>query len=310
MFPDSEEFKYMATAGNNGAAQGKTPGNEMKLFEDAGFYILRNGWEPSSTVMIFSNNKFNDVSNSLKSWSHNQADNGTFELYINKRNFFPDSGVYTYESTDKEIQEFRYWFRGIDKHNTLSLGNKNITKAEGKLLKAESKNNTETLVFENQGYDDMKHRRAVFYVNKSFFVLVDEGIGAATGSANLSFNLCRNTEDVEYDADKMGAHTTFADGNNIVVRTFPVDDFTFEGFTGRVAFDSKPATGYDERKSYRIKKQKAADETVRFITVILPCGDTNAQDIEAEFTDGGYNANGASVKVTVNGSAYNLSYTL
>ncbi|WP_294618680.1 heparin-sulfate lyase HepC [uncultured Bacteroides sp.] len=310
MFPDSEEFKYMATAGNNGAAQGKTPGNEMKLFEDAGFYILRNGWEPSSTVMIFSNNKFNDVSNSLKSWSHNQADNGTFELYINKRNFFPDSGVYTYESTDKEIQEFRYWFRGIDKHNTLSLGNKNITKAEGKLLKAESKNNTETLVFENQGYDDMKHRRAVFYVNKSFFVLVDEGIGAATGSANLSFNLCRNTEDVEYDADKMGAHTTFADGNNIVVRTFPVDDFTFEGFTGRVAFDSKPATGYDERKSYRIKKQKAADETVRFITVILPCGDTNAQDIEAEFTDEGYNANGASVKVTINGSAYNLSYTL
>ena len=32
---------------------------------------------------------------------------------------------------------------------------------------------------------------AVFYVNKEFFVLVDEGIGSAAGSANLSFNLCR-----------------------------------------------------------------------------------------------------------------------
>lgn len=310
MFPDSEEFKYMATAGNNGTAQGKTPGNDMKLFEDAGFYILRNGWAPSSTVMVFSNNKSNDVSTSLASSSHNQADNGTFELYINKRNFFPDSGVYTYSSDDSEIQNFRYWFRGIDKHNTLSLDNQNITKADGKLLKAETKGNIETLVFENQGYTDMKHRRAVFYVNKSFFVLVDEGIGEVTGFANLSFNLCRKTTDVEYDSDKMGAHTTFPDGNNIVVRTFPVDDFTFESFTGRVAYDSKPATGYDERKSYRVKKQKAADETVRFITVILPCKETSNQEINAEFTDEGYNANGAFVQVTINDQTYDLSYTL
>lgn len=310
MFPDSEELKYMYTAGNGGTAQGKTPGNEMKLFEDAGFYILRNGWEPSSTVMILSNNKFNDVSNSLKSWSHNQPDNGTFELYINKRNFFPDSGVYTYDSSDSEVQENRYWFRGIDKHNTLSLDNQNIKNADGVLLKAEAKNNIETLVFENQGYTDMKHRRAVFYVNKSFFVLVDEGIGEAAGSANLSFNLCRHAKDVEYDTDQLGAHTIFGDGNEIIVRTFPTADFSFEGFTGRVAYDSKPATGYDERKSYRIKKQKAVGETVRFITVILPCGNTSSQTIDAEFTDGGYNANGASVKVTVNGTEYSLSYTL
>ena len=49
---------------------------------------------------------------------------------------------------------------------------------------------TELVVFENQGYDNLKHRRAVFYVNKKFFVLVDEGIGNAEGTINLSFNLC------------------------------------------------------------------------------------------------------------------------
>lgn len=52
MFPESDELKYMATSGNGGASQGNTPGNEMKLFEDAGFYIMRNGWVPESTVMI------------------------------------------------------------------------------------------------------------------------------------------------------------------------------------------------------------------------------------------------------------------
>ena len=309
MFPDSEELKYMYTAGNGGTAQGKTPGNEMKIFDDAGFYIMRNGWDPGSTVMIFSNNKFNDVSTSLSSYSHNQPDNGTFELYINKRNFFPDSGVCAYSSDDSAIQEYRNWFRGPDKHNTLSLNNTKSKNAAGVLLKSETRNNIETLVFENQDYENMKHRRAVFYVNKSFFVLIDEGIGNATGSANLSFNLCKNENEVEYDADEMGAHTTFKDGNNIVVRTFPKTDFTFEPFTGRVAFSVKNDVFYT-RKSYRIKKNKAADETARFITVILPCGDTSSQNINAEFTDEGYSENGASVKVEFNNTNYDLSYTL
>lgn len=29
MFPDSEELKYMQTAGNGGTAQGRTPNNDM-----------------------------------------------------------------------------------------------------------------------------------------------------------------------------------------------------------------------------------------------------------------------------------------
>ena len=44
MFPESDELKYMATSGNGGASQGNTQETEMKLFEDAGFYIMRNGW--------------------------------------------------------------------------------------------------------------------------------------------------------------------------------------------------------------------------------------------------------------------------
>lgn len=59
----------------------------MKLFDQAGYYVLRNGWTPASTVMILSNNKSNDASNSLSAYSHNQPDNGTFELYHNGRNF-------------------------------------------------------------------------------------------------------------------------------------------------------------------------------------------------------------------------------
>ena len=308
MFPDSEELKYMQTAGNGGTAQGRTPNNDMKLFDQAGYYVLRNGWTPASTVMILSNNKSNDASNSLSAYSHNQPDNGTFELYHNGRNFFPDSGVCTYYTSSGD-NDLRYWFRGIDKHNTLSIGKQNIKKAAGKLLKSEE-GATELVVFENQGYDNLKHRRAVFYVNKKFFVLVDEGIGNAEGTINLSFNLCEGTaSEVVMDTDKNGVHTAFSNNNNIIVRTFANKAVTCSPFTGRIAYLVDGA--YNTRQSYTIDMNKSADETARYITVILPVnGSTDTSSISAKFIDSGYSENSASVEVSVNGETHTLSYTL
>ncbi len=59
--------------------------------------------------------------------------------------FSPDSGVCTYYTSGGD-NDLRYWFRGIDKHNTLSIGKQNIKKAAGKLLKSEE-GATELVVF-------------------------------------------------------------------------------------------------------------------------------------------------------------------
>ncbi len=205
--------------------------------------------------------------------------------------------------------DLRYWFRGIDKHNTLSIGKQNIKKAAGKLLKSEE-GATELVVFENQGYDNLKHRRAVFYVNKKFFVLVDEGIGNAEGTINLSFNLCEGTaSEVVMDTDKNGVHTAFSNNNNIIVRTFANKAVTCSPFTGRIAYLVDGA--YNTRQSYTIDMNKSADETARYITVILPVnGSTDTSSISAKFIDSGYSENSASVEVSVNGETHTLSYTL
>ena len=307
MFPNSEELKYMQTAGNGGTPQGHTPNNDMKLFDQAGYYVLRNGWTYGSTVMILSNNKSNDASNSISAYSHNQPDNGTFELYHNGRNFFPDSGVCTYYSTGGD-NTLRYWFRGIDKHNTLSLGKQNIKKAEGKLLKSEE-GATELVVFENQGYDNLKHRRAVFYVNKEFFVLVDEGIGSAEGTVNLSFNLCEGSStEVVIDKEENGVHTAFSNDNNIIVRTFANKEITCSPFT-RIAY--LVDGNYNDRQSYTIDMNKESNETARYITVIIPVKkSTDINNISAHFTDNGYSENSVSIEVNVGGTIYPLSYTL
>jgi len=106
----------------------------------------------------------------------------------------------------------------------------------------------------------------------------------------------------------MGAHTTFTD-NNIVVRTFTNETATFNEMEGRVAYVVKNDI-FDKRKAYQIKINKLANKTARFITVIYPCKKTEGQTIEAVFTDNGYSANGASIKVTINGIEYPLSYIL
>ena len=181
MFPDNENMKWMATEGN----EGEKPTYLTKAYKYSGYYILRNGWDAGSTMLILKNNYNPD-----DKW-HCQPDNGTFSLYRNGRNFFPDSGVFAYSGNEAKRNEFRQtkW------HNTMTIYANNITTTEGRFLKMETQNNVDVVVTENASYETLSHRRAIFYVNKNnvdkeFFVLIDEGYGADNGKKyNLNFNL-------------------------------------------------------------------------------------------------------------------------
>ena len=87
----------------------------------------------------------------------------------------------------------------------------------------------------------------MFFVDNTFFVLVDEGYGeGSTPSVNLSFNLCPDTKDVAID-DKSanyqyGAHTLFTDNNNMLFRTF-VETKTGYSATNNTAYTSNKIEG-------------------------------------------------------------------
>lgn len=298
MFPDNQELRYMATVGEEGTC----PDTDIKAFEASGHYVLRNGWLPTSTMLIHSNNYSTDE---INIWSHNQPDNGTFSLYYNGRDFFPDSGVCSYVG-DAKANELRNWFRQTKVHNTLTLDEKNITTTQGKLL-TKVEGNTELIVTENQGYTNFKHRRAIFFVNKEFFVFVDEGFGNATGTANLCFHLCEGGE-VKLDADKYGAHTEFSDKSNILVCSFG-EGITYAPFDGRIAYNTDGK--YNSRKAYFLNMSKTADAPVRYITVIYPTDDATTHTIQAQFTDAGKDhTKGVAIEVEVDGKTYKLSYNL
>lgn len=310
-YPENETLRWFATKGK----QGVRPSDDalLKCFPDAGYYAIRNGWDANSTMMVLKNSF--DANNK---W-HNQPDNGTFELYVNGRHFFPDSGCYAYAGTS--TNKSRAMFRRTRSHNTISFlpegktddewgSNTNITKREGKLLKAERAAQmgdavVDMVVTENAGYSNLTHRRGVMMVDGKFFVIIDEATGSARGDVRLHYHLVEGSE-VALDLAENGAHTEFADGNNILVRTFSPQSIFSTEFAGYVSYKEGESS---ERKAYDVVAEKGSDWDVRFVTVILPVDSAQSHEVAAEFV-GNYSATGASVKVTVDGKEYNLSYTL
>ena len=135
MFPNNTDFQYMA----NG--KGTAPGYLMASYPTSGYYVLRSGWKETDAMMILKNN--NDP---RQSW-HCQSDNGTFGLYYNGHNFFPDAGVYAYSGKDRDT------YAETQRHNTITVQSKNLlNNARKGTLKLLKDNGTiQTIVTENEG---------------------------------------------------------------------------------------------------------------------------------------------------------------
>lgn len=315
MFPENQEIKWMATEGRLGTE----PTGYVQIYDASGYYMLRNGWKSDATLMIVKNNK-----NTNNAW-HCQPDNGTFGLYKGGRNFCPDAGVYSYGGSTTSNAD-RKAFAATTMHNTLTKEKTDIAKGfmNGKLLLQESKNNTDLLVIENQSYADLAHRRAIFFVDKSFFVLVDEGYGNGSSPiVNLNFKLCPTKNDVAIDDNSQlyqyGAHTTFNDNNNMLFKTFVETTEEYEAIDNTAWISEKLDEKTAQRRFYQVNIRKPSSGAARFITVIYPFEEVSQFgniDVTAHFTDndgnnaGTFHPEGASVSVTINNKTYELSYTL
>ena len=323
MFPDDRELLWMATGGQSG----DEPQAHVSVYPVSGYYMFRSTWKSDGLMMVLKNNYNPD-----NQW-HCQPDNGTFTIWNKGRSFSPDAGCYSYDDGGD-----RKTYSNTDMHNTMTLNKARITDGHmlGEMLKQESGPNYELIVTQNPSYDGLTHRRAVFFVDNSFFVLVDEGFGSAEGTVNLNFkggnpagtptnldgnankyvadNLPQTGKENTFDSSKpCGMHTEFDDSNNMLFTTFSEKaPSKAEWTTGY--FSNKLGERAGRRRVWTIDVEKTSGENLRFITVIHPFGATGelkANMVNAEFTDQvAADPAGAAVKVTVNDKEYNLSYTL
>lgn len=286
VFPNNPYIEYWATDGESG----KLPSYLSNYLPTSGFFFFRNGWKENATFMV--------LKAGPPAFWHNQPDNGTFELSINGRNFFPDAGSYVYGG-DSEVEKERNWFRQTSVHKTLTLDNKDIETTDSKCLLWDIKNKKQqVLVVENQGYANLKHRRTVFFVDEKFFVIVDEAAGAGTGKVGVHYQLSEG--EMLLDPAKLTLKSDYKDGNNIFIQGFSNQPLKMTEEEGWVSYAYRQKK---KRTAFAYETTKNNDKPVKFITVIYPVS-TETPKVTAKFTDS--NNKSTSVQVKVDKKKYDL----
>lgn len=311
MFPDDEELHWMASA----RTAGREPASLVQKYPSSGYYMMRSSWAENALMLILKNNY-----NPQNAW-HCQPDNGTVAVYKNGRKFLPDAGVFTYSTGS-----VRNKYASTAMHNTVTKNDVTISNGHmlGRLLAHQSKADYEVVVTENPSYDDLTHRRAVYMVDKAFFVVVDEAYGKAEAPVNIYWHLCADTaagglgSDVVVTdgpgTDGYGMHTVFADNNNMMFRTF-AETVGERKVKEGISNASNEIDNSYERRYYGVQIAKPADKAARFITVIYPFGSPSEAAsvvLSASFEGeaGAFSEGGSTVKVTVNGKEYTLGYSI
>ena len=293
LFPENEQILYFSTYGK----KGKLPQNLSKGFLKTGFFAFRNSWNEDATMMI--------VKAGPQGEWHCQPDNGTFEFWFNGKNLFPDTGYYVYEG-DEEVMKLRKWFRQTAVHNTLTLDNKNLETTESvtKLWKPEG--DTQILVTENPSYKGLKHRRSVFFVDNTYFVIVDEAVGEAKGEVNLHFQLCEG--EVKVDSDKMMLTSAFEGDSNVKLQCFTPEGTQLKKEEG---WRSTTYRKRVERTAVAFNVNKDTAKPVRYITVIYPAKNSNIMpELSARFENKSFDEHALKLTVFVGGKKRDLKYQL
>lgn len=293
LFPNNKAILYFATDGK----KGQLPENLSKGYLKSGFFTFRNSWGMDATQMV--------VKAGPKAFWHCQPDNGTFELWFNGKNLFPDSGSYVYAG-EGEVMEQRNWFRQTMVHNTLTLSDKNLETTESVTKLWQPEGAVQTLVTENPSYKNLKHRRSIFFVDNTYFVIVDEAVGDAKGVVNLHYQMPKGK--IDNDRETMTFLTQFEGDSNMKLQCFGPDGMTMKKDEGWVS------TAYRQRAkrmnvSFNVKKDNS--DAIRYITIIYPTKDSaKAPKLSASFKNKKFNESGLEVEVKVDGKKQSLKYKL
>ena len=246
---DREDFLYLATEGS----QGEKPDSTAYALPESGLFSMRSGWQKDAISLV--------LKCGPDGGGHCQPDNGTFDLYAGGRNLMPDAGSYIYSGNP----EGRAWFRQTSVHQTLTLNGQNSNYSP-RLLLWKPGDDLDILVVENESYNNLTHRRAVFFVEKRYFVIVDDAQGTGSGDVGIHFQLAPGK--AQFDSEQLEVASDFDEGWNVVVHTNPQKGIELIEEEGQVSFEytikeTRPAFGYHIEKS-------TEQAGVRFITLVAP----------------------------------------
>ncbi|MCA9450280.1 MAG: heparinase II/III-family protein, partial [Candidatus Omnitrophica bacterium] len=267
------------------------PSATSYAFKEAGMYALRDMWGPEQIFFAL------HCSPPAIS-SHDQEDNGTFELSAYGRWLMNDTGYYTYGHDP----EGRRWHRRTAAHQTLTLDGENA-EVDGKLLLWQTGSEGDVLTVENPSYDGLVHRRTVWFVDHTFFVLLDEAIGDATGELDLHFQFAPG--EWSKDPERDTAYTRYEDAN-VLVRSIPTHSLVLEEEEGWHAWTYGKRV---PRPAFRFRHSEQAPAS--FLTLVVPYkGETPPDPTAALSADFSTGVDRVSLTATVFGNDWEIGRDL
>jgi heparan-sulfate lyase len=239
--------QYIATGGKEGCP----PPQTAFALPESGFYSMRSAWDPQALCLVLKCGPDGGF--------HSHPDNGSFELFAHGRRLMPDSGSYVYG-----VKEERALFSRTAAHQTLTLDQRDSAFAP-RLRLWRPGPDLDLLVVENQSYPDLLHRRAVLFVRKSYFVILDEALGTAQGAVGVHFHFAPGATTCDEQAGEI--RTQFDRGNVLLHALYP-SHTGLESDIGNVSFRYGER---EERPVYRLHTVKTADQNgLRFATLLVP----------------------------------------
>lgn len=251
---EREDFLYLATDGTKGVA----PEETAFALPESGLYSMRSGWDQDAIFLA--------LKCGPNGGGHCQPDNGTFDLYAGGRILMPDAGSYIYSGDP----EGRSWFRQTKVHQTITLNDRNSAYAPT-LLYWDTNKNLDVLVVENKSYDDLVHRRSMLFVDKRYFVIMDEAYGTATGDVGLHFQLAPGEPII--DKKNFSVHTNYQEGWNVFLQTY--NSRSQMEFREEEGWVSHQYTVKEPRPAFCFNVKKTSSKPViRYVTILVPYKNT------------------------------------
>ena len=176
------------------ALPARLPDHTSAAYVDGGYFVMREGWEPSDAVLIFD---CGPVGHGLA--GHGHADTLSVHLHAAGYPFLVDPGAFSYNLD----YDWRHAFRSTRAHNTIAIdGEDQSIPADrmswSQMAQARQHQWLSTGLFdvadgEHDGYrrlaDPVTHRRVVLYMKPDVWVICDVLSGQGSHQAELLFHL-------------------------------------------------------------------------------------------------------------------------
>jgi hypothetical protein len=164
-----------------------------RVFPDAGYVVMRSGWDEEAHQLVFDAGPMGCPLTA----AHGHADLLSIQCAAFGETFLVDPGTGIYANEDG----WRSFFRGTGAHSTVTVDNEGQARPLGpfvwdrrpraRLLSWRSAFHLEVADAEHDAYrrlfDPVGHRRRVLFVERSFWVVIDDLHGAAPHGVEVRF---------------------------------------------------------------------------------------------------------------------------